>query len=96
MARHATQLVRYDVRFTGRVQGVFFRATTEQIARDLPVTGWVRNEQDGSVRLVAEGLTSDLDRLVEAVQSAKANNIDDVTVKTSEATGEFTRFTIAR
>jgi acylphosphatase len=54
--------MRYDVIFRGRVQGVGFRATARHIAARHPrVAGWVRNEADGSVRLVAEGEPTDLD-----------------------------------
>ena len=41
--------------FLGRVQGVGFRATTRDAAQRHGLTGWVRNEPDGSVALVAEG-----------------------------------------
>jgi acylphosphatase len=44
-----------DIRVTGRVQGVFFRAETQRTARALGVTGFVRNEADGSVTIEAEG-----------------------------------------
>lgn len=60
---------RIEVRFTGRVQGVGFRATVSAIARKFPVSGWVRNEQDGSVRLVAEGTSESLDAFVMEIQS---------------------------
>lgn len=88
--------IRYNVVFTGRVQGVFFRATTEKIARDFNVAGWVRNEPNGSVRLVAEGEPAELDRFVNAVRQAKRDNIEDVEINHSPATGEFTGFRIAR
>ncbi len=39
----------------GRVQGVFFRASTQREARRLGLTGWVKNRADGSVEIVAEG-----------------------------------------
>jgi acylphosphatase len=80
---------RYDVTFTGHVQGVFFRATAEKIARNYDVTGWVRNEPQGSVRMVVEGEPHELDRFVEAVKDAKRENIRDVSIEQTEATGEF-------
>lgn len=52
---------RYVVR--GLVQGVFFRATTQETAQRLGLTGWVRNLRDGSVELVACGEPAKLDDL---------------------------------
>jgi acylphosphatase len=43
------------VTYTGEVQGVGFRATAASIARQYPVSGWVKNLSDGRVRLFAEG-----------------------------------------
>jgi acylphosphatase len=40
---------------TGRVQGVFFRASAKEKADTLGITGWVKNCDDGSVEIVAEG-----------------------------------------
>lgn len=85
---------RYDIRFTGRVQGVGFRMTAQRVARDYAVAGWVRNEPDGSVRCAAEGETSELDRFVEAVQRAMAGNIQDTQIQRGTATGEFSEFSI--
>lgn len=48
-------MIRWAVMYAGRVQGVGFRATASSIARDRPVSGWVRNEPDGRVRLEAQG-----------------------------------------
>jgi len=44
-----------SIRVTGKVQGVFFRATAQSKAQQLGLTGFVRNERDGSVYLEAEG-----------------------------------------
>ncbi|MCP3902314.1 MAG: acylphosphatase [Planctomycetes bacterium] len=86
--------VRYDIIFAGRVQGVFFRATTERVARDFAVTGYVCNLRNGSVRCVAEGDAAELDRFVSAVEVAQAGNIDDTTIQREVATGEFAVFAI--
>jgi acylphosphatase len=46
---------RRRIRFTGRVQGVGFRVTARAAARGLPISGWVRNEPDGSVLMEVQG-----------------------------------------
>ena len=51
-------------RVTGRVQGVGFRYHAEREARRLGVTGWVRNEDDGSVAAYAEGAVDAVDAFV--------------------------------
>jgi len=50
-------------RITGRVQGVFFRASTEAQARRLQLSGWVRNCENGDVELVACGDPAGLEQL---------------------------------
>ena len=87
-------LSRYEIIFTGRVQGVFFRATAQEIARRFTITGWVRNEPDGSVRCLAEGEPTDLDQFVIAIQKAKQSNIKDTKIIKLEATDEFNGFTV--
>jgi acylphosphatase len=49
---------------TGKVQEVFFRASTREEAQRLGLCGWVRNETDGSVRIEAEGDEESLEQLV--------------------------------
>jgi acylphosphatase len=44
-----------QLRISGTVQGVFFRQSTQQKARELNICGWVRNTDDGCVELEAEG-----------------------------------------
>jgi acylphosphatase len=43
------------VRIEGLVQGVYFRAWADQIARSLNLDGWVRNREDGNVEAVFSG-----------------------------------------
>lgn len=52
------------MRIDGRVQGVFFRASTMDQAMRLGLKGWVRNCPDGSVEVVAEGQKKSIDDLV--------------------------------
>ncbi len=51
----------YSVRVTGKVQGVFFRASARQKADDLGLPGFARNQPDGSVYIEVEGEEDDLE-----------------------------------
>ena len=83
---------RYDIIFTGRVQGVGFRAATVNVAQGFAIVGWVRNELDGSVRCVAEGDAAELDRFVAAVKGAMEGYVRDARISRSPGTGEFRGF----
>lgn len=54
----------YDIRISGRVQGVSYRYSTRLTAAGLGLTGFVRNEEDGSVYAEAEGEKASLDQFV--------------------------------
>lgn len=54
----AGELKRLRLRFVGQVQGVGFRWTSAGVARDLGLTGWVKNELDGSVTAEIQGEAS--------------------------------------
>lgn len=86
---------RVRLRIKGRVQGVFFRASAKEAAMDLGVTGWVKNQPDGTVETVAEGEREALDRFIEWCREGPENaSVTDVEVDTQQATGEFDTFTV--
>ena len=58
------QKTQVQLQIRGRVQGVYFRASTVQQAQALGLTGWVMNCDDGSVMAVAEGLRGQLEKLI--------------------------------
>lgn len=87
-------LERWTVHFTGRVQGVGFRATTSDIARHFEVTGQVRNLPDGRVRLVAEGEASQLEAFVDRVRNAMDRYIENDHIDKQSAVKEFNSFGI--
>ncbi len=79
----------------GRVQGVGFRATTQQRALKLKLAGWVRNRQDGKVEVVAEGPPSDLDAFLKFLnEGPRTAHVTQVTVEWSSALGEATPFAV--
>ncbi len=83
---------RRRIYFSGRVQGVGFRATTCRIADPLAITGFVKNQNDGRVLLVAEGRASEIDRLVDQLEQTMARYIRGKEAFIEPATGEFDEF----
>ena len=53
-----------NLKIYGRVQGVFFRYTAKEKADEFAVTGFARNEEDGSVYIEAEGEEENLDKFI--------------------------------
>lgn len=71
--------VRAEVRITGTVQGVGFRAWTAQTARELGVRGWVRNAPDRSVQAVFLGPRDQVEALVtQCHEGSAAARVDQV------------------
>jgi len=60
-----SEMVRAHITVEGKVQGVCFRAGTVETALALGVSGWVRNNPDGSVEAVLEGDAACVNRLIE-------------------------------
>ena len=79
----------------GRVQGVFFRASTQREAARLGLTGWVRNRPDGSVELSAEGEEETLKELVAwAHRGPDAARVEHVDLQWRGHTGELSDFRV--
>ncbi len=57
--------IRAHVFVSGHVQGVYYRATTRQTAREKDVDGWVKNLDDGRVEAVFEGDRTSVEMMVE-------------------------------
>lgn len=86
---------RITVRYEGRVQGVGFRFTAIRLAQGLDVTGWVKNEFDGSVSMVAEGEEEQLMALLQAIRNSSLGRyITSELARRSTATGEFDVFSV--
>jgi len=80
---------------SGRVQGVSFRYYTVQIARQLRLTGWVRNRSDGTVEAVAEGEVSAIERLITFLhQGPPAARVDDVQIEWQAPLSDFDSFEV--
>jgi acylphosphatase len=83
-----SERVRAHVSVSGTVQGVYFRATTRDTAREHGVDGWVRNLDDGRVEAVFEGPEDAVEAMVEFChEGSPAARVDDVEAEYGEPEG---------
>ncbi len=79
---------RAHVFVSGRVQGVYYRATTRDTARERGVDGWVRNLEDGRVEAVFEGDPDAVRAMVEWCHTGSPQaEVDDVEVAYEDPEG---------
>lgn len=80
---------RAHVYVSGKVQGVYFRATTRDEARKQDVDGWVQNLDDGRVEAVFEGPEDAVEQMVEFChEGSNAARVEDVSVEYENPAGE--------
>jgi len=80
--------------FDGRVQGVGFRYTAQNIAMRYNVHGYVRNMLDGRVELVMEGEGDQMEQVIDSLRQRMNGYIRKVSTQAAPATGEFETFGI--
>ena len=87
--------LRAHVLVSGRVQGVFFRDSTQRQANARGVRGWVRNLPDGRVEAVFEGGEQAVRHMVSWCRQGPANAyVTDVEIDYQAPTGEFSSFSV--
>ncbi len=85
---------RITVYFSGIVQGVGFRYTTQRVACRFAVTGFVRNMPDGRVEVVVEGPPHEIRRFIAAVRAEMGHCISSSDENIAPADGRFKSFEI--
>ena len=87
--------IRAHVFISGRVQGVFYRAGTRDMAEQLGLTGWVKNTSDGRVEAIFEGEEFAVkDMVTWCHQGPRFSDVSNVTVDYTKFLREFKEFSI--
>jgi len=84
-----------NIKIYGRVQGVGFRLSAKSVAEKLNITGFARNESDGSVYLEAEGEKENLEKFLEWCHRGPLfARVDKVVVEEENQLKNFTEFNV--
>lgn len=82
---------------SGKVQNVFYRASCMEYAKGLGLKGWVRNNEDGSVEVLAQGEKIKINKLIEwCKQGPPQAKVEEVKISWEEANGPFNGFVVLR
>jgi len=86
---------RAHVFYSGRVQGIGFRYTAQNIAENLGVYGWVKNLEDGRVEIAAEGEEKNLKEFLDKILKGPLGRyIKDMELSWETPTSEFNDFDV--
>ncbi len=86
-------MIQYEIKISGRVQGVGFRYFTHLKATETGIKGWVKNSREGGVLIVAQGNENDLNTFIDYLQigptRARINEISKYKMHTLNDFSEF-------
>lgn len=89
-------LKHYNITVSGKVQGVFFRASTQEKAEGLGISGFVKNVKNGSVYIEAEGEKDALEKFIDWCRVGSANAVVSQVESSEGSIKNFTGFEIKR
>ncbi len=75
------EIVRWHLKIYGQVQGVGFRYRARYVADNLAVSGWVRNEWDGTVEMEVQGTNLQIQKMLELINQGSYIRIEDIVRK---------------
>lgn len=82
---------------SGKVQGIFYRASCEEIAKSYGLNGWVRNLPSGEVEVLAQGEKEKIEKLIQWCKKGPSGaKVIDVEVKWTEVKESFSTFFISQ
>jgi acylphosphatase len=88
-------MVQYEIKITGRVQGVGFRYYTQKIARDLELNGWVKNTPDRTVLAMVQGDEKVIETFIDYIKIGPAlSRVDKILKFKMPVIKEFSDFEV--
>jgi acylphosphatase len=88
-------MVQYEINITGRVQGVGFRYFAAQKAKEMGITGWVRNIVDGSVTIIAQGIEEEIKTFIDYLYMGPTRSrVDKISTCAMQITSIFDSFSV--
>ncbi len=86
-----------EILVTGKVQGVWYRDFVLKNAIALNLSGWVRNNSDGTVSVAVEGEEGIINRLIDKIKiGSRLSKVEDVIVNWQPFENKFNSFKIIR
>jgi len=86
-------MLQYEIKISGRVQGVGFRYFVNKKANELEIKGWVKNTRDGGVLVLAQGNKTNLETFIDYLRigpsMSRVNQISKVEMKIVNEFSEF-------
>ena len=80
----------------GKVQGVFFRATAKDIAKENGITGWIKNTKEGDVEAMISGSQEQVDMFIKWCRTGPGRAVVTEVIVTSREHQPFAGFNIGR
>ena len=88
-------MIQYEIKVTGRVQGVWFRRFSQEKAGILGIKGWVKNTPDGNVTIVAQGEKKDLETFLDYLKIGPPRaRVDKIIWSEIQGLGDFNNFNV--
>lgn len=88
-------MIQYEINIKGRVQGVGFRYFAQQKAKEMGITGWVRNSVDGGVTIIAQGIDAEILTFIDYLYVGPARSrVDKISTCVIQITTVFDSFSV--
>ena len=88
-------MIQYEIKITGRVQGVGFRYFAHLKATEIGIKGWVKNSREGGVLIVAQGNENDLNTFIDYLQIGPTRaRIDKISKYKMHTLNDFSGFEV--